>query len=260
LISELKQGKRTVPGLKASKIGVLRSLSIVNDTEGKSRVIAIGDYWSQTSLKPLHNALLRALLGWGECDVTFGQSIAPFGQPDQTYYSFDLSAATDRIPKELYSQIINHAYGFEAYKAWKAVKVQIPFRYQGSDFHYKTGQPKGLYSSWTLLAHAHHLLVRYSAALVEIRDFRDYRILGDDVVIRNDQVAASYLSVMTSLGIGISKEKTLVSKDSFEFAKRFFYKGEEVTGYPVSSLNSSNWLNYVNTIRVAIERGYCSKT
>lgn len=66
----------------------------------------------------------------------------------------------------------------------------------------------GLYSSWVLLAHFHHLVISYSASLVGIRNFRDYRVLGDDVVIRNDLVAASYLKVMTALGIGISLEKT----------------------------------------------------
>jgi hypothetical protein len=35
----------------------IRRLSIVNDPEGKARVIAILDYWSQTSLKPLHDSL-----------------------------------------------------------------------------------------------------------------------------------------------------------------------------------------------------------
>jgi hypothetical protein len=39
---------------------------------------------------------------------------------------------------------------------------------------------------------------------------------------------------MTDLGIEISPTKTLVSRDTFEFAKRFFFKGTEVTGFPIN--------------------------
>jgi len=40
---------------------------------------------------------------------------------------------------------------------------------------------------------------------------------------------------MTSLGVNISKDKTLVSKDTFEFAKRLFHQNEEVTGFPLAA-------------------------
>jgi len=55
-------------------------------------------------------------------------------------------------------------------------------------------------------------------------------------VIRNDAVANSYLKLMAYLGVEISEAKTLVSENSFEFAKRFWLNGEEVTGYPVAGL------------------------
>lgn len=103
-----------VPGVKRNSS--LRRLSIINDTEAKARVIAIGDYWAQTALKPLHDALLRALRVWRETDVTFGQSIGPFGNIDHKYHSFDLTAATDRIPIDCYRWIVNHAYGREVFQ------------------------------------------------------------------------------------------------------------------------------------------------
>lgn len=153
-------------------------------------------------------------------DTTFNQNIAPFGNADSTYYSFDLSAATDRIPIEIYWVMLAHWKGKEYADAWKRTMVGIEFRWKDDYVKYATGQPMGLYSSWALLATAHHLIVQYSAIKVGITDFKDYRILGDDIVIRNDAVAASYRAVMTEFGIGISPEKTLVSKDTFEFAKR----------------------------------------
>jgi hypothetical protein len=41
---------------------------------------------------------------------------------------------------------------------------------------YATGQPMGMYSSWPLMALVHHLIVRYSANLVNIPNFTDYRL------------------------------------------------------------------------------------
>jgi hypothetical protein len=45
-------------------------------------------------------------------------------------------------------------------------------------------------------------------------------ILGDDIVIKNDKVAKTYIKVMNSLGVDISLNKTHVSFDTYEFAKR----------------------------------------
>jgi len=44
--------------------------------------------------------------------------------------------------------------------------------------------------------------------------------LGDDIVIKNDNVAQTYIKVLTKLGVEVSSHKTHVSKDTYEFAKR----------------------------------------
>jgi len=60
----------------------------------------------------------------------------------------------------------------------------------------------------------------------------DYVVLGDDIAIFSPQVASEYLKLMSELGVGINLIKSVVSKDSLEFAKRFYCKGENVS--PVS--------------------------
>jgi hypothetical protein len=52
--------------------GNLRKLSYFSDKEGKTRVIAIGDYFSQTVLKRLHSYLFRVLKKIPQ-DMTFDQ-------------------------------------------------------------------------------------------------------------------------------------------------------------------------------------------
>jgi len=49
---------------------------------------------------------------------------------------------------------------------------------------------------------------------------RCYMLLGDDIVIHHDEVARQYRNIISSLGVEISKVKTHISCDSFEFAKR----------------------------------------
>lgn len=243
---------------KPSRKGRLRSLGVVKDTEGKSRIIAMGDYWTQTSLKPLHNLLLKQLKTM-ESDLTFGQDIGPFGRKSQTYYSFDLTAATDRLPIFLYEKILEVVYDKGFQEAWSYLMVGQEFHWKDSTIKYSTGQPMGLYSSWALLALAHHAIVQYSALKLGFKEFKDYRILGDDIVIRNDLVAHRYAETLKSLGVELSPQKSLVSKDTFEFAKRLFYKDVEVTGFPLSgwiSATKNGWTDQLNIVETAIRRGY----
>jgi hypothetical protein len=71
-----------------------------------------------------------------------------------------------------------------------------------------------------MLALTHHTIIRYAALKAGIHDFRSYAVLGDDVVIANDEVASSYLEVMNDLGVKINLSKSIISKDIAEFAKR----------------------------------------
>jgi len=64
----------------------------------------------------------------------------------------------------------------------------------------------------------------------------DYAILGDDIVIANQGVAEAYIKLLQEFDMEYSPDKTYVSKDSYCFAKRYFHKGSEITGFPVGAL------------------------
>jgi hypothetical protein len=66
----------------------------------------------------------------------------------------------------------------------------------------------------------HHSLVHYAAILVGVNPSGQYVLLGDDIVIANDQIAESYKAVLSELKVPISSMKTHKSKDICEFAKR----------------------------------------
>jgi len=219
----------------------IRKLSYFSDKEGKSRVIAILDYWSQTALYPLHNSLNRILRGI-KTDCTFNQSdflkILPTTE-GITYHSIDLSAATDRMPIALQKRVLAILFN-NSWKStlWASILVDYPFHVILPDkshieIMYKAGQPMGAYSSWPAMALTHHIIVQIAAIRKGFINFKDYCILGDDLVIANDSVASMYKQIIANLDMPYSPAKTFTSKEIYEFAKRWIYHGQEVTGFSI---------------------------
>jgi hypothetical protein len=98
-----------------------------------------------------------------------------------------------------------------------------------------------------MLAITHHVIVQYAAHEVGELNFVDYALLGDDIVIASDLVANKYYQVMTEvLGVEINTFKSLISSDSFEFAKRLISVDHEFS--PLSPANLVISLKSINGI------------
>lgn len=195
-------------------------LSVVYDQAGKARIVAITNWWIQLCLKPLHESIFRFLKTIPQ-DGTFNQ-IAPLDlllkvENDHKFSCFDLSSATDRLPVDLQVDILI-SLGVDG-NLWRRL-LNIPWQFKGQEVMYSVGQPMGAYSSWAMLALTHHSIVKLAAHKCGLKDFSDYAVLGDDIVIKHDDVAAKYLSLMEILGVKINSSKSVVSKDLCEFAKR----------------------------------------
>ncbi|AGC24233.1 RNA-dependent RNA polymerase [Sclerotinia sclerotiorum mitovirus 4] len=219
-------------------------LSIVKDPELKRRVIAMVDYHSQFTLKPIHEMLLNKLSTL-KCDRTFTQDPKhSWYQNHHKFYSLDLSAATDRFPLQLQKKLLSYIYENKQFcDAWADLLTSRPYiDSDGNQHFYNVGQPMGAYSSWAAFTISHHLVVAWAAHLCGEYNFSQYIILGDDIVIKNDKVANKYITIMTRLGVDISINKTHVSKDTYEFAKRWIKGGIEVSGIPLKGI-LNQWKN-----------------
>lgn len=207
-------------------------LSIVLDQAGKARVIAICSWWLQVIFKPLHDAIFKVLRKIPQ-DGTYDQ-LAPINlllksqTRGSTFYSYDLSAATDRLPIDLQRDILNLIIP-NLGNYWYNILTRILYKYKDGWFAYSVGQPMGAYSSWGMLALTHHICVHVAALRVGVTNFIDYAVLGDDVIIANDAVAGSYLELMGSLGVSINLSKSLCSSLFMEFAKRWVGPGIDLT-------------------------------
>jgi len=230
----IKDHRLMTPG---KVIGSLGKISIVKDPELKRRPIAMLDYNSQLLLRPIHDDLLNNLSKLSQ-DRTFTQN--PHNKwttRGNKFWSLDLSSATDRFPIKLQEKLISVIYdNWDFAKAWSGILIDRDFYYEGKYLRYSVGQPMGAYSSWAAFTLSHHLVVAWCAYLCGIRRFTDYIILGDDIVINNDKVARKYISVMTKLGVDISLQKTHVSRNTYEFAKRWIKNRIEISPLPLKGI------------------------
>lgn len=255
--------------------------AIKKEAAGKIRVFALVDSITQSVMKPLHKALFSVLRAIPN-DGTFDQDASVTrcsvkAEQAGKAYSFDLSAATDRLPVVLTGNIIESLFKIPGLSdSWRKVMIERPFEFSdktlkefsldSQKYYYSVGQPMGCLSSWAGLAITHHWIMQFCSFLVTKNwDWEErYEVLGDDIVIFDTNLADSYLEVMKNLGLEINLSKSIVShsKPSFEFAKRTFSFGNLVSGITLSQINSHisissrisntyNWirLGYLNNIK-----------
>lgn len=165
-------------------------------------------------LYPLHRSIF-SLLERIPHDGTFDQ-LKPLDhlKHGQEYRSYDLSAATDRIPLEVQAQALSAWTSPLTARLWMDM-IRFPLDSPSGIIRYTVGQPMGAYSSWAMLALVHHTIVQAVSDGVN----NDYAVLGDDVVV-SSSCGDNYLKTMTALGVSISLSKTIISSDFVEFAKR----------------------------------------
>jgi hypothetical protein len=210
----------------------LGKLAVVRDVAGKARVVAITNWWIQASFKPLHDGLFR-MLKRIEQDGTFDQEkplnlLIERVKPGQKFHCFDLSAATDRLPLDVQRDIINELKPGLGTNWFNIIK-SLRYWFEGRYISYSVGQPMGAYSSFAMLALTHHVIIKRAALLAGIHNFKDYAVLGDDLVIANDDVAFHYLIICKDLGVEINLSKSIISDSIAEFAKKWKGAGINIT-------------------------------
>jgi hypothetical protein len=227
LLEEWIELFRTV-GLHPTKFShsypITGRLHSIPEPAGKVRVVAIGDYWSQVALKPLHDYIF-SLLRLIPQDATFDQQKAVdhfASQGHASIFSYDLKSATDLIPAQLYKEVLEPLIGrvgsdlwfkLMTDRSWLAPKdLRKAGKNPDMKVRYTRGQPMGLLSSWASLALVHHALVQFAAKRAGWTVwFPLYLVLGDDITIADAAVAEAYLNVCDEFGIKVGLAKSLIS-------------------------------------------------
>jgi len=227
----------------------LGKLSLKEEAAGKVRVFAMVDPITQWLLAPLHKYLF-SILKTVPMDGTFNQLKPVFRlfrtSGIRSFFSLDLSSATDRLPISIQSLLLTHLIPvkeFDFGKVWADILVNRTYWLKSEKFdlndgyRYSVGQPMGALSSWAMLAYSHHFIVQvaaWQAGHPTYTLFRKYAVLGDDLVIADWKVAKSYLKILDKIGVECGLHKSILSHNGsgIEFAKSTFI--DKVNVSPIS--------------------------
>jgi len=235
----------------------LSQFAIKEEAAGKLRLFALMDSITQSVMSPLHNYLFD-LLRLIPNDGTFDQEASIRRSQEKAVssgcaYSFDLTAATDRLPVVLTAFIFSKLIGIRGFGAiWRNIMVKRPFAFNAlvaeklkvSDgpYFYEVGQPMGALSSWPGLAITHHWIVQLAHFRVTGSQTwcTKYEILGDDIVIFDAEIAKEYRNIMAALGCEINLNKSIssTSRPVFEFAKRTCWGFAIVSGISLAQIRA----------------------
>jgi len=252
-------------------------LSLKNEAAGKIRVFAMVDYWSQVSLKGLHDYLFKILSNLPN-DGTFNQQQSIQRAAEKSVkancsFGYDLTAATDRLPLDLQISLLTSLFNEEMANSWADLLVRERFYYlriacpgpgnalqEVQRYKYAVGQPMGALSSWAMLALTHHLIVQLSYQSVTNRKnwFEGYELLGDDIVLFDKDVAMKYLELMESFGVPINLSKSVVANNAtVEFAKVVTHNGVDVSALSWKSFlsDSSSLMGRANILDFLLRKG-----
>lgn len=244
----------------------LGKLGLKQEPAGKMRVFAMVDPFTQWVLNPLHKFIFK-LLRRLPMDGTFNQS-KPLMRMNKfkQLYSLDLTAATDRLPVAIQEMLIDYIIPGYA-KHWSNVLVNRDYKVPKlkTTVRYAVGQPMGALSSWAMLALTHHFIVQMAAwrsgLVPEGTLFKDYALLGDDIVIGNRKVMIAYLSILENIGVECGLHKSIISHSgtALEFAKQTWYKNQNVSPISLRELSGalysiSNLVAYSNKYSISLPR------
>jgi hypothetical protein len=137
----------------------------------------------------------------------------------------------------------------------------------GENVRWKVGQPLGLLSSFPSFALWHHDIIQLSYNWENLkrgkplRFFKQYRVLGDDVVIFNTKVAMRYQWLLKQIGVEINLSKSIIGtseSSQIEFAKRLAKDGREMSSIKYNILSKSDTLSILDLVELLHKRDFIS--
>lgn len=245
----------------------LTRISFLQEGAGKVRNVCIVDWFTQHYLKPMHLQLFE-ILRVLPTDATFDQegAVDSFSKRSGYMASYDLTSATEIIPQFLYAEVLTPFFGAATASAWLSLIADrwfhiLPNREYSrveSPVRYRRGQPMGALSSWASMALVHHFLVQFAASRVGKFPFYGYRVLGDDIVINDQELGLQYELCASQLGILLSGPKTIKSeKGLFDFACQTIMDRANLSPYSIrSELSIRSVQQRIEDILWYVRRGY----
>jgi hypothetical protein len=153
--------------------------------------------------------------------------------------------------------------------SWYSVMTKRDFyiKATGQSVRWSVGQPLGLLSSFPSFALWHHDIVQFAANWENIhkgkplRFFKQYRLLGDDIVIFNKEVARRYQWLLKKFGLSINLQKSVIGdfvNSQIEFAKRLSLRGKEMSSIKYNILSKNDIHSILDLVELLHKRDFIS--
>jgi len=221
-------------------------IHFLQEAGGKLRSIASPHLVHQLALRPLGDSIYELVksLPW---DCTHDQSL-PFSvlrnhlSEGRTIHSIDLSSATDYFPLEIQVTVLKAFFGdvpdlrlFEdiSRSHWRAEGIS-------GTLQWKCGQPLGLYPSFGAFTLSHGLLLWY---LNGQKHGNSFYVLGDDVVILDNDLNTKYIKMLEQMNCPYSRDKSISSNKLCEFAGKIVTSTKVIPQYKWREISNDNFLD-----------------
>jgi hypothetical protein len=210
----------------------------------KLRAIASPYRIHQLALKPIGDAIYSVVerLPW---DCTFNQSkamqwIQKSLSEGKVVHSIDLTGATDYFPLGLQLEALRAIFGdIKDIELIEEIS-RLRWKSEKGDIQWKRGQPLGLYPSFGMFTLTHGLLLLF---LLKKQYDHQFFVVGDDVVILDDDLFKSYTHIMDVMKCPWSPSKSLSSSLLSEFAGKVITKDVVLPVYKWRKMSNDNFLD-----------------
>jgi hypothetical protein len=178
-------------------------------------------------------------------DCTFDQTKAiPVLQDallhGKTIYSIDLSGATDYFPLALQKHLLHKMFPDIEVSLFCDLSQASWYMPKFGEISWKKGQPLGLYPSFGAFALTHGCLL---LGLLNKDWDNQFFILGDDVVILDDQLATDYFQALELLGCPVSIPKSLSSNSLCEFGGKLITSHTVISQYKWRGISDESFID-----------------
>lgn len=219
-------------------------IGLIQEPGYKLRAVANPGRVFQRALEPFGNAIydyLRTL----PFDCTFDQSKAiPILQDalahGKTIHSIDLSGATDYFPLAMQEYLLRKMFPNTEVDLFVDLSKASWYMPREGEISWRRGQPLGLYPSFGAFALTHGVLL---LGLLNRGWNNQFFVLGDDVVILDDQLAQDYYQILNLLGCPVSLPKSLHSSSLCEFGGKIISKSTVISQYKWRDVSDDSFMD-----------------
>jgi hypothetical protein len=238
---------------------IVGRIGLIQEAGLKLRAVANPGRIFQRVMEPFGKVLYNLLktLPW---DCTFQQNKADIAistrlQSGKKVHSVDLSGATDYFPLDLQEIVLRRIFlNFPQYtklfielsrSEWSVPKG-FPRELTSSrnTLKWSKGQPLGLFPSFASFAISHGLLL---LGLLGCEYHEQFFILGDDVVILDDELYMKYRAALDKMKCPVSESKTISSSILAEFRSILFTKDEMIFQFKWRRISDDSFMDIIRS-------------